>query len=230
MLQTASVHGFANSAKSFINAELFSAFFGPVRFGLSASFKTTGDTSRENAIRTNVQKIISNGGAFSVNGLFPMLFLRNKSDAYHMGLFAHQNFGLLPTSIDSNGKNIYSGESTCLTGQSGFLLHMDAGSANDNGITVRLYSDLSYYYVYGNYNQALNLPDFSIVSLKVGCVIGDLINFNAWGPLACSQQSIQNTPFNISLQFSPSQVALATHGNAKVRRAVPRPAKQIDEE
>ena len=138
------------------------------------------------------------------------MFLRNQKDAYHLGLFARQSLGLLPTTIDSNGNTSYSGKNTTFSGQSGFLFHLDAGSSNDKNVTIRLYSDVSFSYVYGNYNQAMNLTDFSIIHLKAGCVIGDLFNFNASGPLYCTTKSIQSIPFTISIQFSPSQVAQAT--------------------
>jgi hypothetical protein len=212
LLQKVSILNFTAQRSTVINAEVFSALFGPVRVGIGGSFQPSKSDTLEDAKKASLEKIRNQGGTLSINGLFPMMYLRSKNDAYHMGLFAQQQFGLTPNKIDSSGTTSYSGENTNLAIQSGLFLHMDAGSKNENNVSIHLYADVSYFYTYGNYYQVLKMADFGILGLRVGCVVGDLIHFNASGPLHSTAVSQRNVPYTIGIQFSPSQVATAVSG------------------
>ena len=208
-LQTASVNNFTNS-NTVITVEFASALFGPVRMGLSGSFSSKKDSTENNAIQSSLQKIVSNGGEFNINFLVPLIYCRNRKDQVHFGIFAQSNSGVNPGINDSTGNTDFS-NNILFTNQSGFLFHADFGS---NDVKTRISVDLPYYYVWGSkqtYNQ-LGVSDYSLLKLRVGLIIGDLINLNISGPLLCTSKTVQKVPFSLSVQFSPAQVVKSSSG------------------
>ncbi len=144
-LQNAALQNFNNDNTN-ITAEFASALFGPVRMGLSGTFSTKGDTTKDNAIKTSLQKIITNGGEFNLNFLVPLLNCRDRSDQVHFGIFFQSNSGINPGINDSTGNTNFS-SNVLFTNQTGLLLHTDFGS---NDKKTRISIDLPFYYAWGS--------------------------------------------------------------------------------
>jgi hypothetical protein len=203
VFQNAAIQNFSNSSTN-VSAELASFLFGPVRMGFGGSFISKGDTTKDNAIKTSIQKIITNSGNIDLNFSIPLFFHRSQNSQLHFGIFAQVNNSINP-GIDSLGQTDYS-KNVFYINQSGFDLHFDVAS---NDKKASLYFDLPIYYAWGSSNayQQLAQSDFSMVKLQVGAVLQNLLAFNVTGPLLSTSRKVQSSPFVISLQFSPSQVA-----------------------
>ncbi len=203
VFQNASIQNFA-STKTFISTELASFLFGPVRMGVGGAFTTKGDTTKDAAIKTSLQKMLTSGGSLNLNFLMPVFLTRTRHDQVHAGLYLMNNNSINP-GIDSSGKTDIS-KDVWYTSQSGIIFHADFGS-NDRKAAISF--DFPFYYSWGSNNsyQQLGIRDFGLLKMQVGAVIRDLINLHVSGPLWSSSKTVQKTPFSISLQFSPSQVA-----------------------
>jgi hypothetical protein len=195
------VQNFTGS-QSYITTELASFLFGPLRMGVGGSFLSKGDTSKDNAIKTSIQKIVTNGGAINFNFSLPLLFCRSAGDKTHFSIFAQMNNGINP-GVDSTGTDF--SKNVSFINQSGLIFHFDAGSNDGKAL---LSFDLPCYYSASSNNlkSQLNLPNFAVVKLQVGANINQLLNIHISGPLLSSSKTIQKTPFIVSLQFSPGQV------------------------
>jgi hypothetical protein len=204
--QSLTVQNF-NGVHTDINAEFASFLFGPVRLGVSGSFQTTGDTTKDDAIKSNLQKIISNGGTINLNFLIPIFFTRTPNEQVHFGVLGQFYNGLTP-GIDDNGTVDYS-KSISFTNQTGLIIHFDVGS---NDKKARLTFDIPCFYSASsnNVNQQIGLPNFFLARLQVGAVLGDLVNLHIAGPIYSTSTKVQHSPFLLSLQFSPSQIIGAT--------------------
>jgi len=202
VFQNAAVQNFTGS-KSYITTELASFLFGPVRMGVGGTFLSKGDTSKDNGIKTSIQKIVTNGGAINFNFSLPLLFCRSAGDQTHFSIFAQMNNGINP-GVDSTGTDF--SKNVSFINQSGLIFHFDAGSNDGKAL---LSFDLPCYYSASSNNlkSQLGLPNFAVVKLQVGANINQLINIHISGPLLSSSKTIQNTPFIVSLQFSPGQAA-----------------------
>jgi len=197
----------------FINAELVSVLFGPVRLGFGGSFKTTGDTTKDNGIATNLQKIVSNGGTINTNFTMPLAFWRSRNENMHFGIIAQSNWGINPNLSDSGATLTLFSNNINFVNEDGLLFHFDAGgNNNDTGskkVTAKLSIDLPMFYAWGNANNQVNLPDFSVIQLRVGLIISNLVSLQISGPLYSTSKAVMNTPFSLYLQFSPSAVTKA---------------------
>lgn len=200
--QSSSIQNF-NGIHTDINVEFASFLFGPVRLGVAGSFQTKGDTTKNNAIKSSLQKIVSNGGAINLNFLLPVYFFRTQDDQTHFAIFALSRNSINP-GIDSTGTTDYS-TNLGYTNQTGLDAHFDVGS-NDN--KARLYFDVPFFYSIStnNVNKQLSLPNFLLMKLEIGVVLGDLVKFNISGPVFSSSSKVQHSPYLISLQFSPTQL------------------------
>ncbi len=99
----------------FINAEFASFLFGPVRMGVEGSFKTSGDTTKDAAIKSSLQKILYSGGAINFNFSLPLFFCRDRKDQVHFGIFGQINNGLNPGISDSTGGTNFSTNALYIT-------------------------------------------------------------------------------------------------------------------
>lgn len=195
---------------TFVNAEFGSFLFGPVRMGVNASFKTKGDTSLDNAIKTSIEKIVANGGMINLNFTLPLLYVRNRLEQVHFGIFAQSVNGFNPNIDTSVNKGVRTDFSSDLlySNQSGLLAYFDVASNNQ---TAKISLQLSADYVWGSRSlyQTLSLPDFFVTRLQVGVTISNLMTFQIAGPFWSSCSAVQKVPFTMTLQFSPSQAIKA---------------------
>jgi hypothetical protein len=202
VLQSAMVENF-NGAHTYINAELASFLFGPVRLGVSGVFQTKGDTTKDNAIKSNLEKVMSNGGTFNLNFLVPLFFSRSRTEQVHFGIFAQMNHGISP-GVDSTGATDYS-KDVAYTNQTGLNFHFDVGS---NDKKARLSFDIPLYCSISskNVNSEYGLPNYLAAKFLFGAVLGDLARFQLSGPIISSASKIRNAPWTISIQFAPAQL------------------------
>lgn len=186
-----------------VGVEIASLFFGPLRMGIGANFESTGDTSKDNKIKENLQKIISNNGTFNVNLSLPLFYHRSREDRFHFSAFAQINNGINP-GVDSNN-SISNYSSFYFANQSGLNLHFDLASNNQK---AALAVDLPYYYAFGiaKSYQELGIADYSILKMRVALVISGKLSFNITGPLWSSSKTLQAVPFTIGFNFSPAQI------------------------
>jgi hypothetical protein len=187
---------------TYVNAEVASFLFGPVRMGVGGSFKTTGDSSKDNAMKSNLQNIISNNGAISFNFSLPLYFAFNEDASVHFGIFAQSNFGLTPNMQSASNYST----NVLFTNRSGLNFHFDVASSGDAKARISL--DLPCTYVCGSQNtySQLGVPDFSIIQIQAGVVITDLVSLHIAGPLYSTSKIVQTSPFTLYLQLSPSQM------------------------
>lgn len=187
-----------------ISAELGSFQFGLIRLGVAANFTAITDTNKNNEIKKNIQKIVSNGGVFVFNFQLPLFLTRDKNDRRHFGIFAQSNFGINP-GFDSTSKRTDYSSNILFNNQTGFNLHADFAS---NDKKARLFFDIPFYYTWGSKQlyKDLGVTDYSIVKAQMGVSIADKFSFTISGPLLSSSNFIQGTPFIMSLNFSPSNL------------------------
>lgn len=186
-----------------IGVEIASLLFGPLRMGVGANFQSTGDTAKDNKIKDNLQKIISNNGTFNVNLSLPLFYHRSRKERFHFSAFAQINNGINPGVDSSNSGPNYS--SFYYANQSGLNLHFDLAS-NDQKAALAV--DLPYYYAFGiaKSYEDLGIADYSILKLRLALVISGKLAFNITGPLWSSSKTLQAVPFTIGFNFSPSQI------------------------
>lgn len=189
---------------TYINAEIGSFLFGPVRLSVGGSFQTTGDTTKDEAVKSSLQKIISAGGSVNFNFSVPLIFKLGENSMYNFGVFAHTIWGINPNVEDSTGKTLFTSNDLKFSNQTGIRIYYDVGS-NDG--KARLSFDISYDYAWGNSFYELNLADFSIIKLRTGVIISDLVSIYVSGPLYSSSEKVQATPFTMSVQFSPQELS-----------------------
>jgi len=203
-LQSGNIQNFTGS-NTFINTELASFLFGPVRMGIGGTFTSKGDSTQDNAIKTSLQKIVSNGGTIDVNVSLPLFFARGRNEQTHFGISFQMNNGINP-GIDTTGSTDFS-KNISYTNQTGVIFHFDAGSNDGKAL---LSFDVPFYYVsfFGNNNlyKVAGVSNFSMVKLQVGAVFGNLLSLHLSGPILSSSKTVLNTPWAISLQFSPGQI------------------------
>ena len=190
------------STTTYIKTEFLSFLFGPMRLGIVGSFKSSGDTSKDNQQSVNLQKVLNNGGA--LNFSLPVLFCRDKSEQVHFGVFAQNNLSFTPLNPENLSSNLL------FSGQSGLVFHLDLGSNPDPDANqiARLSFDIPMYYCYGSpdtYKQ-LNQADFSVMQMRFGLVIKDQFTFSVSGTLLSNNKSVQNTGWVYCMKFSPSQL------------------------
>ncbi len=204
-LQSANIQNIGAS-ENFINAEFGSYLFGPVKLGLGGSFKTTGDTTKNNAIKTSLQKLVTAGGTINLDFTLPIYFYRSRNEQFHFGIFGQMNNGLNPSISDTTGKTDFSSSTILYTNQTGVVFHFDVASNNEQATKITF--EIPYYYSFGNNNsyKDLRIRDFSLIKLQAGLIINNIINLNLSGPLWSSSKAIQNTPFTLSLGFAPSLI------------------------
>jgi hypothetical protein len=207
VFQTAAIQNFTNSS-TVLSAELASFLFGPVRMGVGGTFETKQDTSEDNAIKKSLQKILYSGGDINLNFSVPVVFIHTRGRQVYFSIFA-QTYNSINPGIDSTGATDFS-KDVLYTNQSGLDFHFELGSndhlgtANNN---ARLYFDFPIYYTWGTnatYEQ-LKQPDFSVIKMQFGAVLGNVVNIHVSGPLFSTSKNIQKIPFSVSLQFSPTK-------------------------
>jgi hypothetical protein len=201
-LQNVSIQQFTDP-NTLINSEIAAVLWGPVRMGVSGSFKSSGDTSKDNAIKTSLQKIVGNGGAINFNLTLPLLFCRDRTDQVHFVVFAQMNNGINPNINDSTGATSFS-NNILYSNQTGIDVHFDAGS-NDQSANFSL--DFPFYYSWGSKNLYAQLPvaDYALLKMQLTLAINSVINLHLSTPLWSSSKTVQKIPCSISVQFSPSQ-------------------------
>jgi len=198
--QSATIQNFTGS-KTFISAEFASFLFGPVRMGLSGTFLSAGDTTKDNATKTSIQKIVSNGGTIDLNFAVPLFFARARNEQSHFGIAFQMNNGINP-GPDTTG-NISLTKNLSYTNQSGVVFHFDAGS---NDAKALLSLNISGYYGWGiNSAKELGVSNYAMVKVQFGAVFSSLLSLNLSGPALCSSKALLNTPWAVSLQFSPGR-------------------------
>jgi hypothetical protein len=209
-LQTGNIQNFTGST-TFISTELASFLFGPVRMGIGGTFTSKGDSTQDNAIKTSLQKIVSNGGTIDFNFFLPLFFARSSNEQSHFGISFQMNNGINP-GIDTTGSTNFS-KNLSYTNQSGIVFHYDVGSNDGKAL---LSFDVPCYYVsfFGDNNlyKIAGVSNFAMVKLQVGAVFNNLLSLHLSGPLLSSSKTVLNTPWAISLQFSPGQI-LKTNSN-----------------
>ncbi len=198
--QSANIQNFTGS-KTFISAEFASFLFGPVRMGLGGTFLSTGDTTKDNATKTSIQKIVSGGGTIDLNFAVPLFFARARNEQTHFGIAFQMNNGINPGS-DTTG-SISITKNISYTNQSGVVIHFDAGS---NDAKALLSLDVSGYYGWGiNSAKELGISNYALMKIQFGAVFNNLLSLHLSGPALCSSKALANTPWVISLQFSPGR-------------------------
>lgn len=203
VLQSLSMQTLGNG--TYVNAEFGSFLFGPVRLGIGGAFKTSGDTTKDDAIKSSIQKVISSGGSVNFNFSLPLYFVRSKNDQLHFGVWGETLWGINPNIDDSTGATSFASSNINFSNQTGLMIHFDVGS---NDQTARLYFDIPIHYSWGNtQTEELGLPDFSLVKLRAGISIKDLFIMYISGPLYSTSSKVQSTPFSFSMQVSPSQIS-----------------------
>lgn len=190
------------SSDNFINAEFGSYLFGPVKLDLCGTFKTTGDTTKDKAIKTSLQKIVSNGGSLNLNFTAPILIYRSMDEQFHFGIFAQVNNAINPSINDFTGKTSYSSDNLLLQWQAGFIFHTDVTSNYDQ--KAKLSFEMPVLYSFGNNN--IGIGNFYLIKLKAGLVVRDLLNLSLSGTLWSSSKNIQNIPITMSLGFPISDL------------------------
>jgi hypothetical protein len=198
--QSATIQNFTGS-KTFISAEFASFLFGPVRMGLGGTFLSAGDTTKDNATKTSIQKIVSSGGTIDLNFAVPLFFARARNEQSHFGIAFQMNNGINPGS-DTTG-SISLTKNLSYTNQSGVVFHFDAGS-NDGKALLSL--NVSGYYGWGiNSAKELGVSNYAMVKVQFGAVFSNLLSLNLSGPALCTSKALLNTPWAVSLQFSPGR-------------------------
>lgn len=190
-----------------LNMEVASFLFGPVRMGVASSIKTGNDTTANSTF----QKMILNGGALNTNFTLPLYFARSRKESVHFGVFANSNWGVNPNAAADGSASSLLSEDVNFSNQSGVTIHFDAGSSDQ---MAKLSFDIPVYYAWGNANAAAGVADFSVVQLRTGLVVKNLFSVNVAGVLWSSSNKVQEFPFTLSLQFSPTQLSKAI-GTAK---------------
>jgi len=202
-LQSMSIQSFGGS-HTMVSTELASFFFGPVRLGVSGTFQTSGDSTKDAAVQSSLQKILNNGGAVNLNFAVPVYFIRTKNDQLHFIIFGQSNNGINP-GITGSGSTTLS-NNVSFANQTGLNFHFDITSNVDQ--KARISIDLPCFYSINSNNlkNELMLPNYSAVRLQVGVVLGDLLNLHISGPVVSSSSKVQSAPYQVSLQFSPAQI------------------------
>lgn len=189
---------------TYINADFFSFIFGPVRLGIKGSFTPSDDETENEAIKTNLQKLVSNGGNINFDFTMPLIFLRSEDDKVHFLTAAQTIWGINPNIEANTGRTIYASDNITFSNQTGAQMQFSIGS-NDGKARLSLLA--AYHYTWGNTLQELDLPDFSVLRLQTGIVIQDVVGIFVAGPLFSTAEKVQRTPFTLNLQFSPSELA-----------------------
>lgn len=200
-LQSAFLQNFQN--KTYLNTEFASALFGPVRVGLSGMFQSKGDTTKDNAIKTNLQKIITSGGSINLTASLPLFYARSQGNKAHFGVFATNNLGFTPSIIDSTGTTDYTSH-VSFTDQVGFNILSDFGSSPPNAHIA--FSIPVLYSFSSNDLRQQGVPNYFIVKLQAGIVFSNVMNLLVSGPIVSNNKIVQHSPWLLSLQFSPSQI------------------------
>jgi hypothetical protein len=190
---------------TYINGELTSVLFGPVRLGIGGSFKTTADTTRNEAVKKELQKIISTGGNLNMNFSLPLFFTRTSNDQLHFGVFALSNWAITPATLDTSGRVTVTSDNFSFNNQTGVNIHFDVCSNNNQ--KARLTFDVPMTYNWGNtLTDKLSLTDFSVVTVRAGFTIIDAMAIYVSGPLYSSSNAVQCVPFKLSVQLSPKKL------------------------
>ncbi len=196
---------YAGNATGYLTAEFVSLLLGPVRMGVSGAFKVAGDTTAS-AAQADLQKILSGSSTVNVDFAMPLLFMRERTEQVHFGIFAQTAFQFNPAT--SGHTEVSSNMLFC--NQSGLLFHFDAGSAPSATAdqVARFFVDVPVSYVCGStvtYSQ-LSVTDFSVVQLRAGIVIRDMLSFGISGPLYSTSATVQHLPFLFSVNLSPAEI------------------------
>jgi len=190
---------------TFINAELANAVFGKFRLGLSAFIKASGDTAKDKIQTANLQKLISSGASFSVNALTPLMNIRSQNNNSHFGVYFQVLAGFSP--IDSNGFTQSFNYFKFISNE-GLLLRYDiwGTSISDNLKNSFFFVEmpLSYYWGSKDYLSSLAIADFSAVQISIGIMFKNSFSLKVNGPLLSTSKAIQSSPWNFSIQVSPS--------------------------
>lgn len=187
-----------------IHSEFASFLFGPVRLGIAGSFSTAGDTTVDEAIKTSLERIMNAGGAMNFNFTTPLYFHRSKNDQLHFAIIGQTVWGINPNINDSTGETSYASSDLNFVNHTGLSMQLYISSNNQK---ARLYFEMPVHYVWGNSNQELGLPDFTVVKLRAGLIIVDMLSFYVSGPLYATSSQVQRAPFAMSVQVSPSVIA-----------------------
>ena len=134
----------------------------------------------------------------------PVYFYRSKNDQLHFALIAQTVWGINPNINDSTGQTSYASSDLNFINHTGFSMQLYISSNNQK---ARLYFEMPVHYAWGNSTQELNLPDFSVIKLRAGLIIADMLSFYVSGPLYSTSSRVQRAPFAMSVQVSPSVVA-----------------------
>lgn|GEM_PF-3460307 len=195
------------SSNNYVNAQFGNYLFGPVNMAVGGSFKTTADTTKNNAIKTSLQKIVTSGGAINLDFTMPLFLCRSKGDLVHFGVFGEVNNGFNPSITDTTtGKTSFTSNNILYTNQTGLLFHFDVTS--NDGQDAKLTFEVPCYFAFGNNNtyNSIGLKNYQLVKLNALVTIKNLLNLNFSGPLWSSSSLIQNTPFTLTVGFLPSQL------------------------
>jgi|EP01137_Pigoraptor_chileana_P021647 hypothetical protein len=195
---------------TYISGELVNAFFGPVRFGLGGSFKTTGDSTKDQAIKSNLQKILTAGGSINTTFSLPLYYTRPVDDQLHFGVFLMTNWAITPKDLDTAQAGLTMSSEFNFNNQSGLHLHFDVTSKGRN---VNLFADVKATYNWGNtLTEKLQMTDFSLVDMRVGVNVNELVSLYVSGPLYSTTGSVMSVPFLLNLQFSPNKIVKELNG------------------
>ncbi|MBL7711190.1 MAG: hypothetical protein JNL13_01945, partial [Chitinophagaceae bacterium] len=203
IFQSASLQYTGN--KVMVGAEVASLLVGPVRLGIGGSFESAGD-STDDAVKTSLQKIISNRGTVAINISFPFFYYRSRTNQLHLGVFGQMNNGFNPAIDTVTNKQNFS--SFYYTNQSALNFYVDISSNDQKG---RVFMEFPLIYSFGAADayQDLKIADFWMLKTRLGVMINSLIGINITGPLWSSSKKIQSVPFTIGFNFSPSQITKA---------------------
>lgn len=191
---------------TYINGELTSVLFGPVRLGIGGSFKTSSDTTRNDAVKKELQKIISTGGNLNMNFSLPLFFVRTSNDQLHFGIFALSNWAITPATLDTSGRVTVTSDNFSFNNQTGVNIHFNVCSNNNQ--KARLTFDIPMTYNWGNtLTDKLALTDFSAITIRAGFTIIDAIALYVSGPLYSTSSAVQCVPFKLSIQLSPKKLS-----------------------
>lgn len=196
----------------YLNGELASYMFGPLRVGLGTSIKTqTTDVKADslklkNSIQANLKHTLNQGGAITLNSQLPLYYTRSADDYVHFGLFGNFNLGFLSATYDTTKANIFKTTDFRFINQNGLTIHFDAC---DNKRVAQLTADLFCYYAWGSkkmYSE-LGITDYSAIKLQAGFRVSETFSVLFTGILASTNKIVKDAaPITMTVNLSPGKL------------------------
>ncbi len=180
------------------NTELANAFFRTFRISLAANINDAdNDTSSVEEIKSDYQKLITNGGQFAFRIQSPVFFYHNSSDdiIFITNVLNRFGFDLIPDDPNTKNNNV----NNFIGGDFSLFLRTDKN-------VFSFFAQIPFGYTFGNdkFYEGRTFKDFSTVQAILGVTIHDQFRIKFTGTMLSTQKKLQSAPWSIGFQFTPS--------------------------